>query len=742
MIKTYYAHRSRDGRLQTIVEHADGTARRAAEFAYVFRCKNLTNIAGRYHDIGKYGEKFQLRLFGSKESYEHSSYGMKLLSDYADKTTNPEQKYAAMLLAYIISGHHTGLPDFGSRASTENDSSFNGKLRRIENKPNDCVAYRDELGELPEIPPLDDKFVPNGGKDKMEGWYRYQFLGRMLFSALVDADYLDTEEFMSGGAVQRDSGETFSVLAERFDKYMSKFADKTGKLNEERQKILKSCIDAAEGERGIYKLTVPTGGGKTLSSMAFALRHLVKHGMSRIIYVIPYVSIIRQTVQEFEEIFGKDNVLGHYATADFWENPHEDEEMPTNEELASENWDKPIIVTTNVQFFESLYSNKTSRCRKIHNIADSVIIFDEAQMLPVGLLKPCIRAVSELAENYGCTSVLCTATQPMLDGLFGDNTVLHEICPDTTEMYADLKRVRYEWLGKLSDNGILSRLKETNAALCVLNRKRTTREYYKALHTSGEDDGIYHLSTYMTPRHIAETIETIKARLEAIREGRINGRCLVFSTSLIEAGVDIDFPTVYREIAGLDSIIQAGGRCNREGRNSIDDSAVYVFEREELPLVIDEKCGWVKQHFDFGHDISSPRAITSYFNSLYGWHAREQYDRLDENRILPIIENTEGGGEYVQYRKIAERFRYIDDRDQKLILVPNEQNLTLCEELRNGRISRKLLRMLSKDMVSLKTREYTELQNKGVLTPTNGGIAILEKGYDPECGIMFDGDVE
>lgn len=299
----------------------------------------------------------------------------------------------------------------------------------------------------------------------MEGWYRYQFLGRMLFSALVDADYLDTEEFMSGGAVQRDSGETFSVLAERFDKYMSKFADKTGKLNEERQKILKSCIDAAEGERGIYKLTVPTCGGKTLSSMAFALRHLVKHGMSRIIYVIPYVSIIRQTVQEFEEIFGKDNVLGHYATADFWENPHEDEEMPTNEELASENWDKPIIVTTNVQFFESLYSNKTSRCRKIHNIADSVIIFDEAQMLPVGLLKPCIRAVSELAENYGCTSVLCTATQPMLDGLFGDNTVLHEICPDTAEMYADLKRVRYEWLGKLSDNGILSRLKETNAAL-------------------------------------------------------------------------------------------------------------------------------------------------------------------------------------------------------------------------------------------------------------------------------------
>lgn len=749
MEKTYYAHKSGDGRVQTILEHAVGTAQLASAFASGFGCAELGAAEGKYHDTGKYGDGFQGLLNGSGESYEHSSAGMQVFWDYTKRTREPARCAAAVLLAYAVAGHHAGLPDYGSNASTENDATLCGKQKRLQNRPRDWEAYQKELGDVSEIPPLDDMFMPKKTKNPSEnGWFSYQFLGRMLFSALVDADYLDTEQFMSQGTVQRDAGDPFEELTKRFDTYMARFAQKTGKLNENRQRILQACIAAAAGEQGLYRLTVPTGGGKTLSSMAFALHHLQKHSLRRIIYVIPYVSIIRQTVREFESIFGKENVLGHYATADFWEKEREREEIPTAEELAAENWDKPIVVTTNVQFFESLYANRTSRCRKIHNIAESVIVFDEAQMLPVSLLRPCIRTISELTSHYGCTAVLCTATQPALDGLFGAGTVLREICPDTAAMYADFRRVRYEWCGKLSDDTLAERMQNTDAALCVLNTKRTTRQYFEALHTPGEDDGVYHLSTYMTPRHLAGTIEKIKARLQAIRKGTVRGRCLVFSTSLIEAGVDIDFPTVYRELSGLDSIIQAGGRCNREGRQSAAESVVYVFEREKVPRSLEEVCEWVRGDLETCPDISAPEVITRYFRRLYGANVREKKDRLDKNDILPLIESSDANPAHIQYREIAGLFRYIDNQEQMRILVPNEENRGLCEELRRGIVNRKLLRTLAKDMVTLYTEEYNALRDKGVLTPVCCGIAILEddyhapRYYDPECGIVFDREAE
>lgn len=276
---------------------------------------------------------------------------------------------------------------------------------------------------------------------------------------------------------------------------------------------------------------------------------------------------IQQTVGIFENIFGERNVLGHYGTADFGGGRETGERSPA--ELAAENWDKPIIVTTNVQFFESLHAAKPSHCRKLHSVADSVIIFDEAQMLPVGLLRPCLRAISELVKNYGCTAVLCTATQPALERLLADNGITaREICPDTARMYPDFARVRYEMLGKCSDDAVCERLRAAGSALCVLNSRAGVRSYYNAL----AGDGVFHLSTYMTPAHLGRSIETIRERL-----GR-GEKCLVVSTSLIEAGVDVDFPTVFREMAGLDSIIQAGGRCNREGRRATDESNVYVLK--------------------------------------------------------------------------------------------------------------------------------------------------------------------
>lgn len=719
MSKTgFYAHKTDDGRLQTIAEHAAGTAERAGRAAGAFGFGDAARAAGMFHDVGKYAPAFQARLCGSREAYEHSSAGMSLFFERSRKC----RSYADMLLAYAIAGHHAGLPDKGSGSDTEDSDTFTAKIKRRAALGCDFGSYSAELGELPAVRELPAAFLP-----KQYDWYSYQFLGRMLFSSLVDADFLDTEAFMSGGTAARDGGEPFDTLRDRFERYMDRFSGKSGKLNENRAKILADCRCAAASEKGIFRLTVPTGGGKTLSSMAFALDHLRAHGMKRIIYVIPYVSIIRQTVGIFENIFGERNVLGHYGTADFGGGRETGERSPA--ELAAENWDKPIIVTTNVQFFESLHAAKPSHCRKLHSVADSVIIFDEAQMLPVGLLRPCLRAISELVKNYGCTAVLCTATQPALERLLADNGITaREICPDTARMYPDFARVRYEMLGKCSDDAVCERLRAAGSALCVLNSRAGVRSYYNAL----AGDGVFHLSTYMTPAHLGRSIETIR---ECLGRGE---KCLVVSTSLIEAGVDVDFPTVFREMAGLDSIIQAGGRCNREGRRATDKSNVYVFSREAPSERFSAVSAMTARVYELYGDISTPEAIHAYFERLYAVSPSEVNDKLDEKRILALIDQRESDMRGLNYREIAERFRYIS-KDQKQILIPNGENAEACAAVRSGRLTRGLLRRIGRDSVPVYENEYKKLREAGVLSQECDGAAVLEdpSWYDPDCGLTF-----
>ncbi|MGN1129571.1 MAG: CRISPR-associated helicase Cas3' [Candidatus Flemingiibacterium sp.] len=717
----FYAHKSDDERWQSAVDHSEGTEELSGRFAGEFGFASEGRAAGRHHDDGKYASKFQDRLKGASEPYEHSSAGMYLFEQKSETSKRPASKYTYLLLAFAIGGHHSGLPDTGSRSvDTENDSTFWGKMKRREAIGVDFGDYINELGELPELPELPENFRP-----RKDDFYSYQFLGRMLFSSLTDADFLDTERFMSGGKIERDSGEPIELLKERFDRHMEKFAGKTGRLNENRQKILASCRSAAESDKGVFRLTVPTGGGKTLSSMAFALNHAVKHGMKRIIYVIPYVSIIRQTVGIFKDIFGKENVLGHYSTADFRNGGEERSQA----ELASENWDKPIIVTTNVQFFESLHSNRTSNCRKLHNIAQSVLIFDEAQMLPVGLLRPCLRAVSELVKNYGCTAVLCTATQPALEGLLSDNGITaSEICPDTAQMYQDFKRVGYKKLGVQSDEAMLERLRECDSALCVLNSRKSVREYYDAL----KGDGVYHLSTYMTPAHLGRSIDLIRERLAS------GERCIVISTSLIEAGVDVDFPAVFRETAGLDSIIQAGGRCNREGKRSTDESAVYVFLRETASERFAQVTSITNRICELYEDISSPEAIHDYFARLYEVRPSERRDKLDDKEILPLINQADSHHKCLSYQETARRFRYID-KEQKLVLIPDKDNGRVCEAVRSGHLTRGILRSLARDAVSVYDNEFEALQRAGVLSAECGGVAVLEdlSWYDSDTGLRI-----
>lgn len=718
--KKEYAHKAEDGRLQTLSEHAKGTAERAREYASAFGMGEVGYAMGLFHDVGKYATAFQKRLSGDACKVEHSTAGMALFYQRIPKGENP---YLNLLIAYAIGGHHTGLPDCGSAGDTADGSTFFAKInRRTAEGMGDFSQYREELGEPPSLPLLPAEYLPHGGD-----FYSWQFLGRMLFSALVDADFLDTEAFMSGGKILRGVGDTFLSLEENFRQYMKKFAGKPGKLNEDRAKILSACEAAAPLEKGLFRLTVPTGGGKTLSSMAFALRHLHLHGMRRVIYVIPYVSIIRQTAHIFEEIFGKENVLGHYASADF--KGEKEETGPAAAELAAENWDKPIIVTTNVRFFEALHASGPAACRRLHNIANSVLIFDETQMLPVGLLRPCLRAVSELVKNYGCTAVLCTATQPALEGLLAENAIAaRDICPDTATMYADFARVGYVNLGKCADDTVWQRLREAGTALCVLNSRAAVRKYYAAL----KGEGVYHLSTYMTPMHLGRSLTEIRERLHAGK------KCLVLSTSLIEAGVDLDFPAVYREMFGLDSIIQAGGRCNREGKRPREESNVYVFSREETSEKDSALIAMTERIWERYGDISSPSAIHAYFERLYEVQSAERKDKLDEKNILPLINQEEEEHRWIWYREIEKRFRYIQ-KDTSLLVIPNAENSAVCAALRAGRLTRGLLRELTKDSVSVYEGEYKALKARGVISTPCDGISILEDPsfYAPDCGLIL-----
>ena len=394
----------------------------------------------------------------------------------------------------------------------------------------------------------------------------------MIYSCLVDADFLDTEYFMKNGATDRDAGDTLKELYQRLYKHVGAWLlnDNLETVNGRRSEILRHCIASGKEEPGMFRLTVPTGGGKTLASLAFALNHAIEHGMERVIYVIPYTSIIEQNAKVFRDILGDKNVLENHYNVDY-ESSEEFRPM----QLATENWDKPVIVTTNVQFFESLFSNKSSKCRKLHRIANSVIIFDEAQMLPTDYLVPCLAMMEELVQNYRSSLVLCTATQPALDRLFRKEWNIRELCPRKEEQFQFFTRTNFQTIGEISEDELVQRLMKEEQTLCIVNTKARAQSLYEKLKENGKEH-VYHLSTSMYPKHRMRVLREIRERLK-LEEGERRKPCILIATSLVEAGVDLDFHSVYRQLAGIDSMIQAAGRCNLEGKQKAEDSKVYIF---------------------------------------------------------------------------------------------------------------------------------------------------------------------
>ncbi len=698
----YLAHRAQDEREQTVQEHLNGTAERCAEFAAAFGAREQGRLAGMAHDLGKYSDAFQRRLWGSKEHVDHATAG-------AAECYKLEQYWAA----FAVAGHHGGLPDGGGRGDHEEEPTFYGRMKKAAaGKLERCEAWRGEI-ELPEAPRPAFSSPPEE-----------MFFIRMLYSCLVDADFLDTEAFMAGAERDRGGGDPLEVLEDKLQSHISGWFPPKNELNRERCAALQRCLEQGEAqEPGLFTLTIPTGGGKTVTSLAFALRHARTHGLRRVIYVVPYTSIIEQNAQVFRDILGEENVLEHHSGVLY---DIDGEAGPENIRLAkaTENWDMPVVVTTAVRFFESLFASRSSQCRKLHNLVRSVIIFDEAQMLPVPYLRPCVFAMAQLVKRYGASAVLCTATQPALDGLFKEflpERAPVELCPQGTFHPETFRRVVFRRAGKLSEETLAGLIGAQDQALCIVNSRKSAQRIYALL----DKEGAFHLSTLMVPAHRKAVLDEVRARLD-------NGLpCRVVSTSLIEAGVDVDFPAVFREEAGLDSILQAAGRCNREGKRPAGESVVTIFQSETLPPSLFEiPVAAGRQALGRYDQPDSQEAIRCYFRELLDLKGPQA---LDQKNILAMMER-----ELMPFRRVSEKFHLIDSETQT-IYIPLEEGEELTRRLRSGERGRGLFRALGQYGVSVYPQHFAALDRAGDLEVLEDGTAILTNLalYDSDMGLSL-----
>lgn len=737
---------------------------------------DLCRLAGLWHDLGKRRPGFQkyIRAAGGSDAHieriqdhrkTHSAAGALWAERHLTNTFGARGQLASRVLQYVIAGHHAGLDDWeGALArrlsSPEARDEFEESIAR--DWPADLLS-----GGNPEI---DLRSTPIQ-RDERDTPGRFALWTRMVFSALVDADFLDTEAYMDAErSRQRASARThdLSLLRDELNAHLDRLAGRAteSSVNRVRTSVLLECRKKAALPPGIFSLTVPTGGGKTLSSLAFALEHGVQHGKRRVIYAIPYTSIIEQTADVFRSAFAGlpgDPVLEHHSNA---------ESDPENEtprsRLASENWDAPLIVTTNVQFFESLFARRTSRCRKLHNIVNSVVVLDEAQLLPVEYLQPIVDVLRYLAQDHGVTILLCTATQPGLSGsgqsvpgrgLRRSLGAVTEIVDDVPRLYEALARVRVRLPASLETprdwSDIADEVSGHPASLSIVSRRADASTLYVLVRErAGGDTGCWHLSGLMCPQHRSDTIASIKAGLNArrlaIERGTEPPPVRVVSTQLVEAGVDLDFPVVYRALAGLDSVAQAAGRCNREGRLP-DLGVVHVFVPPTEP-----PRGLLRQARDHCRLVwrdhpENPFAlplIAEYFRRLYG--DAPSTDRKAICEMLKLEVDAATRALSVQFRSASDAFQLIDDQEGATVIVryrspsSTEDVNALIGRLQRDGPSRWLLRKLQRFGVTIYRQQIGRLLAAGDIQEitTTPGLYVQTEGwdgfYDPVLGARVD----
>jgi CRISPR-associated endonuclease/helicase Cas3 len=715
-----------------LADHLRDVAGLAREFAEAFGSGEWAYLAGIWHDLGKYRPAFQryireasgydrenAHIEGSKTGrVDHSSAG----ALYALEILGPPGR----ALAYLIAGHHAGLPDWDSAEAGGGALSVRIKQREL---MEDALRANPPQEILRQSKPT---ARPPGGAIHL--WLR------MLFSCLADADFLDTEEFMeSEKTAQRANYPELSELLAALDRHLAKFAEaESTNVNCIRADVLRQCRERAADKPGLFSLTVPTGGGKTLSSLAFALNHAILQKKRRVIYAIPYTSIIEQTASVFREVFEglePNPVIEHHSNLD----PDRED---SQSRLAAENWDAPLIVTTNVQLFESLFAARTSRCRKLHNLVNSVIVLDEAQLLPPEFLDPILDVLRDLTAYYDVTVVLCTATQPALKPREGFGWKFEGL-PDVREimdcplaLYHDLKRVEMhppaDWKTPTTWEELAWRIKRHPTALAIVNRRNDARELAGLLPEA------VHLSANLCGEHRSALIGEIKERLNAGKPVQ------VVSTQLIEAGVDVDFPVVFRALAGLDSIAQAAGRCNREGRlrdgiGQPRHGEIHVFipPKPSPPGLLLKGEQAAKELLDgFDGDPLTPELFERYFELYYG-----SLNSRDQEGIYDLLRRDERLCQF-QFRTAAQRFKLIDEEERRAVVVRYGESEKWLNTLNKKGPDRWLMRKLQRYAVNIPVYDFERLKQRTEIVEIHGvWVQAVDGLYHGRFGWVGSDDV-
>jgi CRISPR-associated endonuclease/helicase Cas3 len=740
----YYAHTAKDhegnpvsessGKWQPLSAHLLNVSELSKEFAAPFGLAPEAELAGLVHDLGKYRDEFQAYLRGERGSSvetQHAVFGSAWAAEDGRSMLAP---------ALAIAGHHAGLHDCGDLPALFAKPSL--CLRQT--IPQLVMRLEEEIGRAP-LPQPPPPWVNNE--------LQAEFYTRMIFSCLIDADRLDTACWPE--KPPQDSQLDSDCLLERIRKERDrKFAaNPESPLGHLRNRVFDAAIERATLPSGFFSLTVPTGGGKTLASMAFALAHAKAHGLRRVIVVIPYLSIIEQNAAEYRQIFGDKVVLENHCAV----RPQGDldGEEKSRLDLVSENWDAPVIVTTSVQFLESLFASSPSKCRKLHRIPRSVIIFDEVQTLPAHLLKPIFSVFRELAGNYGTSFVFSSATQPAFrqssglpDG-FGPNE-LREIAPDPDDLFRKLSRVNYH-LPKADQSldwpELADRMAAVSQALCVVNLTRHAKELWEQLNRILPNESSIHLSSGMCPQHRLALIQMIRNRLGAGQS------CRVVSTQLIEAGVDLDFPLVWRALGPLDSIVQAAGRCNREGRLASGDVHVFRPVDHKLPpgvyraaadQAVITLAGLITDQSASTRLSTDPQLFRDYFQAVYQV-VNTDYAQRGETSI-------QEDRKQLRFREVSRKAKVISDDGQPVIIARDTHGrkfaAPVIEEIRTRQLSpgqprfhREDLRCLQRFMVNVHSHKFQQLEAMKHLRPLlpNLELYVLQDGfYHPELGLVID----
>jgi len=706
------------GEPQSLYDHARNVAEMAASFASAFNSEVPARWLGWWHDAGKADAGIQAYLQGEGESRDHSSVGMLAAFDEME------------LLAHNVAGHHGGLANQSGEYSLKD---------RIQRKREDSRIQR----VLEKVRPLVEPHAPALDRDHLPGFLqtasgetstlrRYEFWLRMLHSTLVDADCLDTERHFNPQRFGARGAEvSLEKLWERFEQNQTALmagAD-SSTVNRWRRRIYEAAIEAAERPPGFFSMTVPTGGGKTRSAMGFGLQHAITHDKDRVIVVLPYTSIIEQNADVYREIFGDHVVLEHHSAVRSGAEPG-DEALPERwRRLAAQNWDAPVVVTTTVQMLESLFSNHNGRLRKLHRLAKSVVVLDEVQTFPPRLLKTTLDGLNELEVHYGTSVLLCTATQPALTerpGIPEGIGEVTEVVPDPPKLYEDLKRVEYDvqadepwsWAEVAAD------LRAHRQAMVILNTKDDAAA---VLDEMPDDPSVLHLSTRLCGAHRRRVLKEVRRRLREDEPIRL------VATQVVEAGVDLSFPRVLRALGPLDSIVQAAGRCNREGER--DTGEVTVFEPADgstppgaYRTGRDITRRLLQSSTDFNlHDPSAPRR---YFRELY-----------DSRELDP--DDIQGLRAELQFEQVAQEYRLIEDDTTPVVVNYGDAWSILDDVIKTaehvGFVHREDWRRLQPYTVSLYEHALDEAVQKGYSHQLNEDLDLWrwDGGYDG--GNLHDG---